>query len=151
MEKFSDKNKLPKNNLTDSDNNAIEHFSRRNDLVITEADKDGATVILDVKDNIAKANEQLQDNLFYQKLNVDPTANCQQCYRKFQKARTIIKLDSKQTHRRRSKNTLIPYFSQRSYKPNIPGRLVVSSVDCHTSDISKFVDHYLQPNAKSLP
>ena len=47
----------------------MEHFSKRNDLVITKADKGRATVILDVTDYIAKANEQLQDNSFYQKLN----------------------------------------------------------------------------------
>ena len=66
MERFSDTKKLPKNNLTDTDKNAIKYFSKRNDLVLTKADKGGATVILDVKDYIAKANEQLQD--FYQKL-----------------------------------------------------------------------------------
>ena len=74
MERFSDKKKLPKNNLKDTDEKAREYFSKRNDPVITKADKGGATVILDVKDYIAKANEQLQDNSFYQKLNVDPTA-----------------------------------------------------------------------------
>ena len=74
VERFSDKNKLSKNNLTGTDNNAIEYFSKRNDLLITKADIGGATVILDVKDSVAKDNEQLQDNSFYQKLNVDPTA-----------------------------------------------------------------------------
>ena len=49
VERFSDTKKLPKNNLTDTDKNTIEYFSKRNDLVITEADKGGATVILDVK------------------------------------------------------------------------------------------------------
>ena len=43
----------------------MEHFSKYNDLVITKADKDGATVILDVKHYIEKANENLQDNIFY--------------------------------------------------------------------------------------
>ena len=74
VERFSDTKKLPKNNLTDTDKNAIEYFLKRNDLLITKANKGGATVILDVKDYIAKANEQLQDNSFYQKLYVDPTA-----------------------------------------------------------------------------
>ena len=74
MERFSDTRKLPKNDLTDTDKNAIEYFSKRNDLVITKADKGGPTVILDVKGYMAKANEQLQGNSFYQKLNVDPTA-----------------------------------------------------------------------------
>ena len=41
MERFSYKNKLPKDNLTDTDKNAIEYFSKRNDLVITKADKGG--------------------------------------------------------------------------------------------------------------
>ena len=36
------------------------------------------------------------------------------------------------------------------HKTNIPGIPVVSSVECHTSKISKFVGHYLQPHAKSL-
>ena len=36
-------------------------------------------------------------------------------------------------------------------KPNVPGRLAVSSVECHTSKIFKFVDHFFQPHAKSFP
>ena len=71
VERFSDKKKLPKSDLTDTDKNAVEYFSKCNDLVITKADKGGATVILDVKDYIAKANEQLQDDDFYQKLNAE--------------------------------------------------------------------------------
>ena len=41
-------------------------------------------------------------------------------------------------------------YKTKGHKPNIPGRPVVSSVECHTSKISKFVDHYLQPHARSL-
>ena len=67
MERFSDTKKLPKNNLTDNDKNAIEYFAKRKDLVITKADKGGATVIPDVKDYIAKATEQLQGNSFLSK------------------------------------------------------------------------------------
>ena len=37
------------------------------------------------------------------------------------------------------------------HKPSIPGRPVLSSVECHTSKISKFVDHYLKPHAEALP
>ena len=61
---FQIRNKLPKNNLTDTDKNAIEYFSKRNNLVKMKADKGGATVILDVKDYISKANEQLKITLF---------------------------------------------------------------------------------------
>lgn len=46
----------------------------RTDLVISKAEKCKATAILNIKDYIEKANGQLQGNLFYQKLHVDPTA-----------------------------------------------------------------------------
>ena len=36
------------------------------------------------------------------------------------------------------------------HKKNNPGRPVISSVSCHTSEISKFVDHHLQDNVKQL-
>lgn len=65
VERFSDKNILPKNNLPDTNKTASEHFSKRSDLVITKADKDGTTFILDVKDYIAKAHEMVQNDSFY--------------------------------------------------------------------------------------
>ena len=37
------------------------------------------------------------------------------------------------------------------HKPKIPGRPAVSSIECHTSIILKFVDHFLHPHAKLLP
>ena len=36
------------------------------------------------------------------------------------------------------------------HKKDNPGRPVISSVSCHTSEISKFVDHHLQENVKHL-
>ena len=36
------------------------------------------------------------------------------------------------------------------HKANNPGRSVISSVNCHTSRISEFVVHYLQPEVKKL-
>ena len=43
------------------------------------------------------------------------------------------------------------YITPISHKKDTPGRPVVSSIDCHTSKLSKFVDHYLQHHAKALP
>ena len=74
LERFSDKNKLSKNNLTDTNKNARRHFSKPGNLVLTKAHQGGAIVILDVKDDVSKSNEQLQDNSFHKKLNVDHTA-----------------------------------------------------------------------------
>ena len=36
------------------------------------------------------------------------------------------------------------------HKANNPGRPVISSVNCHTSRFSEFVDYYLQPELRNL-
>ena len=42
------------------------------------------------------------------------------------------------------------YITPKVQKKDIPWQPVVSSIDCHTSELSKFVDHYLQPHTKAL-
>ena len=68
-----EKKKLLINNLSHSDKKVIEYFSKRYDLIITNAEKRGAIVILDVEDHVVKANNQLKHELFYHRLNEDPT------------------------------------------------------------------------------
>ena len=154
VERFSDTKKLPKNQLTDTDKNAIEYFWKRNDLVITKEGKGGATVILDVNDYIAKTNEQLQDNSFYQNLNVDPTAKHSDIVKSaIESFRKQELLSSSTASKLNVDEIRTPQFHifPKVHKTNIPGRPVVNSVECHTSKISKFADHCLQPHAKSLP
>ena len=47
-------------------------------------------------------------------------------------------------------NVKTPHFyrTPKAHKKDIPGRPVVSSIDCHTIKLSIFVDHYLQPKQK---
>ena len=40
------------------------------------------------------------------------------------------------------------YMTPKVHKKYIPERPVVSSIDCHTSKLSKFADHYLHPTQK---
>ena len=40
------------------------------------------------------------------------------------------------------------YISPKIHKPNNPGRPVINSIECHTSEISRFIDHRLQPVVK---
>ena len=143
---FQKKTKSPNDNLTQTDKNFIKQFSKRNDLVMTKADKGGAGVILDIKDYVAKADEQLEGNSFYQKVNVDPIAkyseNLKSATENFRKQEllsnsianklTIDEVRTAQFH-------TLP----KVHNPNIPRRSVVISVECHTSKILKFVDHLL--------
>ena len=42
------------------------------------------------------------------------------------------------------------YLLPKIHKPNNPGRSVYCSADCHTSSISEFVDHNLEPAVTNL-
>ena len=66
-------NNIPRDNLSPSERNALKELSNRDDIVITKADKGGATVILDEKDFINEANGHLQDQQNYRELNFNPT------------------------------------------------------------------------------
>ena len=43
------------------------------------------------------------------------------------------------------------YTSPKIHKEGNPGRPVVSSINCHTANISKYVDYHLQPIVKQIP
>ena len=152
MERFSDKKKLPKNNLTDTDKNAIEYFSKRNNLVITKADRGGATVILDVKDYIARANEQPQDNSFYQKLNVDPTVKHSEivssAIENFRKQKLLSNLTATKLTVDEVRTPQFHIF-HKVHKTDIPGRPVVSSVECDASNTQQFCIQWNSLSAKS--
>ena len=136
------------NNLTKNEDLALNNLMKGTDIVISKADKGGATVIWDVKDYISEANRQLDDTNFYRKLNSDPTAN--------HLSLVNIAIDSlhKQNHineklanglKMNEARTPLFYLLPKIHKPDNPGRPVVSSVECHTSKISEFVDYQLKP------
>ena len=47
--------------------------------------------------------------------------------------------------------TLNFYTSSKIHKKGNPGRPVVNSINSHTSNLYKFVDHYLEPHVQNLP
>ena len=64
---------IPKKNLTKHEEKALKDLMKRNDIIICNADKGGAVVILDVKDDIKEAHRQLSDEHFYKKLPKNAT------------------------------------------------------------------------------
>ena len=43
------------------------------------------------------------------------------------------------------------YISPKIHKEGNPGRPVLSSINCHTANISKYVDYHLQTIVKQIP
>ena len=127
----------------------ISEFSKREDLVFT---KGGATVILDVKDYIEKAKKELKDENYYKRISHDPTHFNIWKSLTTQLKRFIV-LAKNIADNLKTTNVKTPHFyiTPKVHKKDAPGWSVVSSIDCHTSKFSKFVDHYLQTHTKALP
>ena len=60
--------KNPKPNLSKGEQKAMEELAKRKDIIITNADKGSAVVIMDVEKYINEANSQLSNKRNYKKL-----------------------------------------------------------------------------------
>ena len=65
--------KNPKANLSKGEQKATEELAKRKDVIITNAGKGGAVVIMDVEKYIKEANRQLSDKRNYKTFQEDPT------------------------------------------------------------------------------
>ena len=135
-------------NLSKDEENALNDLMKRTDIVICKADKGGATVIVDVKDYIIEANKQLVDERYYRKLDLDPTqTHCDLVNNTIDSMKQQDLISSKLAEGLKMQEARTPlfYLLPKIHKKGNPGRPVVSSIDCHTSRISAFVDHHLHP------
>ena len=57
--------KRPKDNLTKGEQKTLEKLSKRDDIIITNADKGGAMVIMDIDKYVSEAQRQLNDQNNY--------------------------------------------------------------------------------------
>ena len=135
-------------NLTTKEQEALECLKERSDIIISKADKGGATVIMGVKEYITEADRQLNDRNFYRQLAEDPTN------RHLDLVNNAIDTLHRQKHidQKLAEGLKLPaaktpkfYLLPKIHKEGNPGRPVVSSIECHTSRISEYVDHHLQP------
>ena len=63
----------PKDNSTKGEQKGLEELSKRDDIIITNADKGRTIVIMDIDKYIFEAKRQLNDKNNYKKLQADPT------------------------------------------------------------------------------
>ena len=140
-------------NLSTEERIALQQLKKKNDIIIIKADKGGALTILNLEDYIADAYKQLNDIQCYTKLTYDQT---------YQHAKTINdtidmfkanhKLTEKIADGLKSHNPKTPTLRlpPKVHKENHPGRPIVSSINSHSTKISEYVDHHLQPYTKDI-
>ena len=109
---------------------------------------------MDTDKYIEEADLQLSDSTTYKKLQNDPTLQHNKLVNdtipRFKKEKLLPQniADGLSTSNSRTPKF---YLSPKIHKPNNPGGSVISSVDCHTSSILRYVDYHLQPIVKNIP
>ena len=113
-------------------------------------------VIIGIKDYIGEANRQLNDTGNYEQLDFDkPELHTE---KKKKKKKGISNLKNENLFPSKTANSLLEEKIQtpeflllpKIHKTSNPGRPAISSVNCHTSRISEFVDCYLQLERKKF-
>ena len=108
---------------------------------------------LDIKDYIGKANRRLNDTNNYEQLDFDPTElHTEKIKSEINnlKNENLLTLEIANSLLEEKIKTPEFHLLPKIHKANNPGRPVISSINCHTSRISEFVDYYLQPEVKKL-
>ena len=122
---------------------ALKDLSKRDDITITNAGKGGTVVIMDVNDSFREVKRQLSDSKSHKVLTRDPTTTnndlVNQTIDRFIKEQFINEniADGLKNPSPRSPQF---YISSKIHKEGNPGCSVVSSINCHTANISKYAE-----------
>ena len=126
----------------------------RNNIIITKADKGGVVLIINVEDYVKEADYQLSNKDGYKKLQCVPTQTHSRLVNdtitRFKNVKWITENIAKRLQIEQL-DTPKFYARPKIHKSGNPGRPVVSSVNCHTYTISKYVDFRLQSIVKNVP
>ena len=127
----------------------MENLSKREDIVISKADKGGAIVI-----HILDANRQLQDTEYYKQVATDLTPeHTKKVNASVDQLASEGLIDEKTAKALHAKDPRTPkfYMLPKVHKPNHPGRPIIAAVNSPTTNLARYVDHHLQPLPEKLP
>ncbi|XP_070576158.1 uncharacterized protein [Ptychodera flava] len=130
----------PHYNLSRAERNAVNSLRTNQTIVIKQADKGGATVIMNKSDYLREAVRQLSDTKFYTKLQSDPTMQYKS------ELKSVIRTFPDNI--REDTVSLIPqdprpgtfYLLPKIHKPGNPGRPIIWGIGTITEGISGYID-----------
>ena len=142
-------------NISREERAALNDLKSDRSIVIKEADKGSGVVVWDREDYIKEANGQLGDPNVYEKLDADPSERLQ---RIISDALETVEdrgdIDDSTldylliNNPKLGRFYLLPKIHKRLN--GVPWRPVISNCGYFTENISEFLDHHLQPLAKSV-
>ena len=144
-----------RNNLSQRQRIALRKLKKRNDIIIKKADKGSTVVIQDRQEYIDTGLEHLSDKNTYSELEEDQTKQVAE-----EVTQTVRAMYQEGHIDKPTAEYLLPppmvrtqemYFLKKIHKNPPTARPIVSGCDGPTERISAYLDHWLQPMAKSLP
>ena len=143
-----------RSNLSKEERRAMEDLSKREDIIISKADKGGAVVIQEVDDYVAEANRQLGDSEYYKQIDHDltpeHTTTVNSAVDKLASEELISRKTAKALHAHEPRTPKF-YMLPKVHKKNHPGHPIIAAVNSPTTNLARYVDHHLQPLAANLP
>ena len=144
-----------RNNLSQRQRIALRKLRKRKDIIIKKADKGSTVVIQDRQEYIETGLQHLSDRDTYNELQEDQTKQVAeevtQAVRSMYQEGHIDKPTAEYLLPPRMVRTQEMYFLKKIHKNPPSARPIVSGCDGPTEKISAYLDHWLQPLAKSLP
>ena len=143
-----------KDNISIRERNALKRLADNPNIIIKQADKGGATVVMKSSSYKSEALRQLNDTTFYCKGNSDKTMEHEKLIENtLNRLKNLGELSVKLAENLTPRNSRTAefYLLPKIHKEGNPGRPVISSSGCHTEKISAFVDEHLKPIAQGLP
>ena len=144
-----------RNNLSQRQRIALRKLRKRKDIIIKKADKGSTVVIQDRPEYIETGLQHLSDRDTYNELQEDQTKQVAeevtQAVRSMYQEGHIDKPTAEYLLPPRMVRTQEMYFLKKIHKNPPSARPIVSGCDGPTEKVSAYLDHWLQPLAKSLP
>ena len=132
----------------------MKYPAKAKDIIITNADKDGAVPIMYAENYVKEAKRQLSDKNSYKILLTNPNLqHCKMVNDTLDRFKNENLLSKKTAEGLKIINPKTPKFftTPKIHRESNPGRPVIKSANYHTSEISRFLDHHLQQLVKEIP
>ena len=125
-------NRNNRSNLSQGEQTALANLKKRDDILISKADKGGTVVIQDVGAYITEAERQLNDTTYYERQDEDltekHTAEINATIDRFGEEKLIPEKTAKALKTTNPKTPRF-YMLPKVHKPGVPGRPIISAID----------------------
>lgn len=149
-----DLDKTYRRNITRDEQRALENLRGYEDIIIKQADKGSAVVVMDRDAYIEEAMRQLDDSEVYTLLDRDPTRDMmKEINTKINECYSKGNIDEKTRDYLLASEDVKPgrfYLLPKIHKQGCPGRPVISGCNTPTEKISEFVDHKVRPLVQGI-